>query len=232
MVVALVREHAEKVGPPRALWVPFMLGRPFGEPDNPERQTQVLRQALALLEAGSGPVLEDADVPEPVFELTEGWSCPVSFPKATDDSLADRVRKEIAELQPWYDVRVRAADRTSVGLSEVSIDECAESLVRFSLDSAVAAADAQTVANQLRWWSSDLKAFYMEALLAQPGEVAAQDMERWFWQETAAGALFLELRQLCLEHVAPEVREVGLYMIGDLESELSLIHISEPTRPY
>ena len=101
----------------------------------------------------------------------------------------------------------------------VVFDQLLDSLVRFSLDSAVAAADAQTVANQLRWWSSDLKAFYMEALLAQPGEVAAQDMERWFWQETAAGALFLELRQLCLEHVAPEVREVGLYMIGDLESE-------------
>ena len=62
VVVALVREHAEKMHPPRALAVPFMLGRPFGEPDNRKLQTLVLRQAFALLKAEAGPVLVDADV--------------------------------------------------------------------------------------------------------------------------------------------------------------------------
>ena len=33
-LIALVREQAADVAPPRALWVPFELGRPFGAPDD------------------------------------------------------------------------------------------------------------------------------------------------------------------------------------------------------
>ena len=47
ILVALVRLHAEKVRPPRALWVPYELGRPFGEPGNAELQRQILAEALA-----------------------------------------------------------------------------------------------------------------------------------------------------------------------------------------
>jgi hypothetical protein len=71
----------------------------------------------------------------------------------------------------------------------------------------------------LRWWSSDLKAFYMEAVLAQPGKVKSSDLENWFWNETVAGSLFREIRNLCISHASPDIREVGLYMIGEIESE-------------
>ena len=57
--ISLIREHTEAIRPPRALWVPFMLGRPLGAPNDPEFQTRVLRAALKLLDAPSGPVLED-----------------------------------------------------------------------------------------------------------------------------------------------------------------------------
>jgi len=33
VVIALVREHAEAIRAPRALWVPFELGRPLGAPN-------------------------------------------------------------------------------------------------------------------------------------------------------------------------------------------------------
>ena len=59
----------------------------------------------------------------------------------------------------------------------------------------------------------------MEAVIAQPGKVCAADLESWFWNETVAGSLFREIRELCLNHSSLEVREVGLYMIGELESE-------------
>ena len=75
------------------------------------------------------------------------------------------------------------------------------------------------VVNNLRWWSSDLKAFYMEAVIAQPGKVSAADLESWFWDETSAGFLFREIREQCVGHPSLEVREVGKYMIGELESE-------------
>jgi hypothetical protein len=47
----LLREVAEKVHPPRALWVPFPHGYPLDKPGNPERQHAVIEAALKLLEA-------------------------------------------------------------------------------------------------------------------------------------------------------------------------------------
>ena len=57
--ISLVREHTEAMHPPRALWVPFDLGRPLGPPDEPEFQRDVLRALLATLERPSGPVLDE-----------------------------------------------------------------------------------------------------------------------------------------------------------------------------
>lgn len=54
VVLQLLREVAEKVRPPRALYVPFRHGYPLAEPNAPERQRAVLRAALALLEDSSG----------------------------------------------------------------------------------------------------------------------------------------------------------------------------------
>lgn len=56
--VSLLREITEKIRPPRALFVPFPLGYPLGEPDNPELQTRVMRAAFALLTRNNCPVLE------------------------------------------------------------------------------------------------------------------------------------------------------------------------------
>ena len=57
--ISLVRVHTENIKPPRALWVPFELGRPFGVPHDPEFQLSVLRKVLGLTEHKKGPVLED-----------------------------------------------------------------------------------------------------------------------------------------------------------------------------
>ena len=58
--ISLIRLHTEKSRPPRALWVPFELGRPLGNPGDAETRLRVLRHALGLLERpGPGPVLED-----------------------------------------------------------------------------------------------------------------------------------------------------------------------------
>lgn len=60
VVQVFLSEVAEKVRPPRALWVPFDHGYPLGEPNNPALQVDVLRQTFALLaEEGPGPVLRE-----------------------------------------------------------------------------------------------------------------------------------------------------------------------------
>lgn len=48
VAIQLLREVAERVRPPRALWVPFKHGYPLDQPAEPSRQRAVLEQALAL----------------------------------------------------------------------------------------------------------------------------------------------------------------------------------------
>jgi hypothetical protein len=57
--LTLVKEHTEKVKPPRALFCPFPYGLALGKPNDAEFQHRVLAYASALLERESGPILED-----------------------------------------------------------------------------------------------------------------------------------------------------------------------------
>ncbi len=61
VVIQLLREVAERVRPPRALFVPFRHGYPLDAPGEPARQHAVLKAALRLLEERSlkPPVLVD-----------------------------------------------------------------------------------------------------------------------------------------------------------------------------
>ncbi len=61
VVVQLLRNVAEKVRPPRALYVPFKHGYPLEAPNDPERQHKVMESALRLLENNSAtpPLLSD-----------------------------------------------------------------------------------------------------------------------------------------------------------------------------
>ena len=223
VLIALVREHAAEMRPPRALWVPFMLGRPFGEPDQPELQTDVIRQALALLSAESGPVLVDADVPESEADEGGDFACPVSFSKPGDSAtdVGTRVVREVAELRSWYELGIERRGRTTVGLSRDPVEVAARELASFveEPDRRQILSDPSSTESSLRWWLSDLKAYYWEAVTARPGDASAQQLENWFWNETAAGELLLRLRQLCLDHDAAPIREVGLYMVGAIEGQ-------------
>jgi len=67
VVLQLLRNVAEKVRPPRALFVPFKHGYPLDTPGDANRQRAVLEAALQLLEDPSltaGPVLRDYTVPK------------------------------------------------------------------------------------------------------------------------------------------------------------------------
>jgi hypothetical protein len=59
--IQLLREVAQKVGPPRSLWVPFPHGFPLDAPGDPERQHAVIESALRMLEdrETQPPVLRD-----------------------------------------------------------------------------------------------------------------------------------------------------------------------------
>jgi hypothetical protein len=61
----------------------------------------------------------------------------------------------------------------------------------------------------LRLVCQDLKAYYLEAVAAQPGARAALEAQKWFWRDTAAGRAFFRLREVCLASEDEMVKRFG-----------------------
>lgn len=185
--------------PPRALWVPFELGRPVGSPNEPAFQRRVISAALALLESKDGPaVLKDfnEEAPGPAADKT-GWVCPISFPAAAAaaDDIAAAFRHEFESLAPWYQLSLDKRGRTTVGVSQLSLDDIAEFFAAAAksepAESPVAGQPLETAVKDA---FTDLLAYYSEAATAQPGQRSSGDVMQWFWYDTSAGALLQAFR--------------------------------------
>ncbi len=209
--ISLIREHSAALNPPRALWVPFMLGRPLGVPNDAAFQRRVLLAALQLLERDSGPVLEDFpdDAPyEDLGEVPEAKNCPVSFPRMkSDGTLGEKLTDEIAQLQAWHAVAVKQHGRTTLGMT---------GLTPAALGAYVAAwlsgapppvyRDGLTPGGALKLATDELKTFYYEAKSVQPGKHSPGSIADWFWLETAGGAAFLALRDKAAQSSDPSMK--------------------------
>lgn len=219
--IALVREHAEAIRPPRALWVPFELGRPLGVPGDRDFQMAVLRALLALFGQPVGPVLLDYPVEAPSIGADEQpWSCPLPLPAlatATTDleQLSQRLAAEIALLRPWYEESLRSRGRTSIGVSGLSASDM-EALARVVASAVVGrVSDAPPGANGsypllFRFIVDDLKAFYLEAASAQPAKAtpSAAELAAWLYRETALGDALFSVRDRMLADEAHPLRPV------------------------
>lgn len=211
--ISLIREQTAAIKPPRALWVPFMLGRPFGAPDAPEFQRKVLHALLRLFETRSGPVL--ADFPEDAPATATGdavtaFACPVSFAKdAADDSdMATALQQEIAQLSPWYDLAKKRRGRSTFGISGLKVEDAAKHAASY-LNVPAAPYAGLTAGVALKRVCDDLKAWYYEAVAAQPGNLQAKDIDHWFWHETTAAKVFLAIQQVCLKSVDKSLQPLG-----------------------
>jgi hypothetical protein len=196
-----VREHTAAINPPRALWVPFILGRPFGVPGDGAFQRRVLLAALRLLEAPAGPVLEDypEDAPPPNPCEVEGMACHVSFDRTADDrDLGAQLAREIEELSPWHDLAVKRRARTTTGVSGMPINEAARIVAAYLNSSPTPNLDGMSAGETLKIVCDDMRAYYCEAAAAQPGNPDAQAILQWFWRDTAAGRAFLALQKICV----------------------------------
>ena len=196
--IVLIKEHAQRVKPPRALFVPFPFGFALGNPDDPPFQHKVLAAALDLFGARSVPVLaefpDDADAPVRLLQATAAQAEAVS----TDGDAAG----EITALRGYYERWVGDHDgRTAVGLCGVP-QRRFRGLVRF-LEGYAGGGDAayddrpadMPLPRFLRVASDDLKAFYMEARMCQRQDHHNNDLQRWFWSETAAGRLLARVAE-------------------------------------
>ncbi|MCR9279704.1 MAG: hypothetical protein NXH85_17235 [Pseudomonadaceae bacterium] len=210
-MLGLVPQHVHAMQPPRALNVPFELGRPLGKPGDANYQRRVLSAALALLDAQSGPVVAEFDDPD--YQLAsaaeEGWACPVSFAQTQDDSPAGRLRAEVDALAPWFH-RAQETNATATGTSGLSIDQVLTLLLglasaepwAFSAELAEEGpfedvsdvCRALSVGDRFKLACEDLKMFYTEAIAAQPKPPSPASLQGWFWGQTEAGALLQSLK--------------------------------------
>ena len=218
--ISLVRLHTERMRPPRALWVPFEFGRPFGPPNNAAFQSRVLMHALQLLESDSGPVLEDFPENEPatVGEQT-GWACPINFTRPHESltdgaAVAAALTAEIAQFTPWYDLAVESRGRTTVGVSGLNMAEIA-TLFGAMFDDPLPPSPSVGVslADVIRLAAEDLKAYYIEAASAQPGEAGSRQLSDWFWRSTRAADTLKRLKERCVESDDEGLKTVGAILL-------------------
>jgi len=197
--ISLVREHTEKIKPPRALFVPFPFGHAFGRPNDAALQERVLRAALDLLGAPSGPVLRDfPDDAEPGDQppAPRQASTIVPSPGAATDAAAEAGAMRARHGQ-WL---AKSGGRTAFGLSRVPaarFDDVARFLQHFAAgddaDMPERRADVPLPAF-IRWCADDLKTLYFEGYLATTPDAGGDEVARWFWGETAAAQMLRRVR--------------------------------------
>jgi hypothetical protein len=203
-LIALVRLHAQKIRPPRALWVPFELGRPAGPPGDAALQIRIVRAALALLERKDGPaILEDFPEDAAEDEGDPAWR-PPGLGAASD------LPAEIAALTARH-ARARARfGRTMVGVSGLSIEEaCAFLAARARGEKPEPPRRDIAEAQLIRFAADDLKAFYLEAAAAGEGRPASWQLTDWFWEETRAARVLFTLQGRLLGSEDPLERQIG-----------------------
>ena len=217
VLVGFVREHLEAYQPPRALWLDFPMGRPMGKPNDPDYQKRVIRSAFALLDRSDGPVLEDFPDVIPVTNGRMGYAIPPEYVFTTDDigdvgALLTEVQGEIGALRPAYDAAVAARGRTTVGASELDIDELAPHIAAFVKgEKRKSPRKGLSPIAALKLAVEDLHAYYTEARSHRDGIDDFELLGHWFWEQSRAGQLLL-----CLEATALASDDKLLRQIIDL----------------
>lgn len=197
--ISLIREQTEAVRPPRALWVPFALGRPLGSADDPEFQKQVIRASLGMLATATEPTIEDYPIEAPEEADSEQWVCPVSFRVADDTSFTARLVAEVTRLSPWTAETRATRGRTLFGVSGAKPDQV-EILAR-ALGGIADHGDVTRPPKEkdlewnfsmpllIRHMADDLRTFYHEAIASQPGPGAPNHdaLTAWIFGDTGSG---------------------------------------------
>jgi hypothetical protein len=202
--ISAIRPYSEIVKPPRSLWVPFVLGRPLGVPNDPNFQREVLLALLNLFKVDEqdGPVVlvdYPQDAPETEDDITV-VACPVDFGDDNDetdsDSLQNAFLREFVSMRSWYDMAVKKRQRTTVGISGIDLDFLGEFIYLCASGEKPENPGSEIeYASTLKLAVDDLRAYYSEGITAQPGqeEVSIRSFNDWFWNETEAGKVLLVL---------------------------------------
>ena len=190
ITLVLLKEHAQRTKPPRALFVPFPYGYALGKPGDPTFQHRVLAAALELLKAREGPVLA---------EFPENGGSPARLTQASALKRRNRTSDpadELTQMRGYYENWIEEhAGRTAVGNSGIPQRQF-RGLVRFLEAFAAGTENGYTgvppgvpLTQFMRRAADDLKAFMLEARMQQRPNDHNNALQEWFWGETAIGEL-------------------------------------------
>ncbi len=205
VALASIRVQAEKTRPPRALWTAAAMGRPVGEPDDPDFQRRVLRMALGLLERTDGPVIleEFPEIP-PGLTDTPGWT-----PPPTQSGPPAAFQAELQGLMPAWDAARARFGRTSTGLSFLPPETWPAFAGAVLAGGLPVTPQLGTTALSVRHFCDDVKALYGEAAQAVGPKPSAMQVDTWFWRQTAAGEMLRALRLVAMESENNGLKTVG-----------------------
>jgi len=188
VIVALVREHIISMNPPRALWVPFELGRPFGAPNDAGLQCRVLQTALALLDKpATTPLLQDFGEEA----SNQGGDADWRFPGELD---TDGVIAEVFGVLPIWHLAQERNGRTTVGISGLTAESAVEYIERYHSDNPMLNPKGMAPVSRARFAIDDIKAFYFEAAMVAGGHPTSHQLHEWFWNHTLAGRMILDFQ--------------------------------------
>lgn len=214
VAISLIRLQTENTKPPRALWVPFELGRPFGPPSDAVFQWRVVLAALRLLERADGPVLiEDFPDDDPRWYPDPDWQPPFVAAlggERSAASLASRLEAEVQALHPAHQRWIEQHGRTTIGVSGLSIADAAHyAAERLRGRNPESPRDGFSAPLLLRFAIDDLKAYALEAAAAGPTKPSSRQLGDWLWNDTATGAAIHELRAVLLISEDPRLKLIA-----------------------
>lgn len=198
--IALVYKHAIAQPSPRALWVPFWYGRPFGAPNQPAFQRRVLDAALDLLDEQSGRVLKEYDRDAPAMPSPDGWEPPFQMPAppgedADIETVIAALQAEVAIIADRHPAAARSKGWSFVGLSQLDLTTVAELIAVFLRGEEKDTNIAKRPGLALKFGCQEIIDAYAECVFASAPD-APLAFRRWYWQRTAAGLAVRRVQEL------------------------------------
>ena len=209
VAVVLIRPQAENTKPPRALWVPFELGRPFGPPNEPAFQKRVILAALGMLVEDGGPVrIIDFPDEDPRARPDPAWQppfMPAAVANGSAASLASRLEAEILLLHGAHRRWMAQHGRSSVGLSGFAIGDCARYVADWLRGKAPPSPRDVFGAADPSFAVDDLKAYGLRRPVPEPRNRRAASSPTGL-ERTATGAAIHVLREVLQAHEDERLR--------------------------
>ncbi|MFH2132697.1 MAG: hypothetical protein ABIK68_20125 [bacterium] len=146
--------------------------------------------------------------------------------KASESTLTDteqltaRFKEEITGMRQWYDMAVAKRGRTTIGASKMSPEEIGEFLSTLISGQIPESPRTDiTITYLVNLALNDLRAYYSEAITAQPGQesLSSNTINSWYWTETAASKAVYTLRDVCKSSEDRSLKKAGKLLLIPVE---------------